>query len=100
MQERRKSQIRRNRFLGAAAAVLFFTGVMALWVASLRIPALEDLSERKVAESTQIYDRTGEVLLYGVSQGIRRDVVPFEEISDHAKKATLAIEDKEFYNHK
>ncbi|MES2213835.1 MAG: transglycosylase domain-containing protein [Patescibacteria group bacterium] len=72
---------------------------MFLWVASLRIPDLSDLGERKVIQSTKIYDRTGQVLLYDMSSDVRRTVVPFDSISPNIKKATLAIEDKDFYNH-
>ncbi|MDP2642093.1 MAG: transglycosylase domain-containing protein [bacterium] len=88
-----------NHFLAMAAVALFVAGLFILWVASLRIPALEDISERKVDQSTKIYDRTGQILLYDMSRDTRRALVPFEDISDYAKKATIAIEDKDFYSH-
>lgn len=100
MKERRKDLRRRNKFLAAATLICFLGGISILWVASLRIPALEDISERKVVASTQIYDRTGEILLYDLSQGVKRELVPMEAISDYAKQATIAIEDKNFYEHK
>lgn len=99
MKERRKDIRRRNKFLAAATLICFLGGISILWVASLRIPALEDISERKVSASTKIYDRTGEVLLYDLSQGVKRQIVPMEAISDHVKQATIAIEDKYFYEH-
>ncbi len=68
-------------------------------MASLRIPALEDISERRIDQSTKIYDRTGEILLYDMSSDARRALVPFEDISPYAKAAALAIEDKNFYSH-
>jgi len=68
-------------------------------VASLRIPALEDISERKINQSTKIYDRTGDILLYDTSRDFRHILVPFEKISPYAKAATIAIEDKNFYSH-
>ncbi len=73
---------------------------MTLWMASLRLPALESISERKVDQSTKIYDRTGEILLYDFSQDIRREVVPLNQISPNVIEATLAIEDKDFYSHR
>lgn len=88
-----------NHLLAAAACFLIFSGLFILWVASLRIPALESLSERRIDDSTKIYDRTGEILLYDFSQDVRRNVVPFENISHYAKEATLSIEDKDFYSH-
>jgi 1A family penicillin-binding protein len=85
--------------LVAAAAILFLSGLLILWVASLKIPALESIEERKVDTSTKIYDRTGEIVLYDFSQDVRREEVPIEEISPYAQKASIAIEDKDFYKH-
>lgn len=88
-----------NHFLAIAALMLFMAGILILWVASLRIPALESISERKIEQSTKIYDRTGTILLYDMAQDIRRVSVSFEDISPYVKSATLAIEDKDFYFH-
>ncbi len=76
----------------AAAGLLF-------WISTLEIPDLSAFEERRVLQSTKIYDRTGEVLLYDLHQDVKRTVVPFEEISYHIKNATVAIEDDNFYNH-
>ena len=65
----------------------------------MKLPDFGEFHERKVAQSTKIYDRTGEVLLYDVHQEVKRTVVPFEDISLWAKNASIAIEDTEFYNH-
>lgn len=100
MKERRRNNRRRNSILLVSALTLFLSGMLFLWVASLRIPDLSDLSGRKVVGSTQLYDRTGEVLLYDLSQAVRRTIVDFDSISPHAKDAAIAIEDKEFYSHK
>lgn len=72
-----------------------------LWVASLRIPDLSDLTDlsQLAAGSTKIYDRTGEILLYDVSRNMRRTSVDFADVSPNLKNAILAIEDKNFYNH-
>ncbi len=86
-------------FIGAISG-LVVGGAGLLWVATLPIPDLQTFDERKITESTKIYDRTGEHLLYDVHQDIRRTVVPFEEISRNIKNASVAIEDAEFYSHK
>lgn len=88
-----------NHFLAIAAVTLVIGGIFILWIASLRIPSLESISERRIDQSTKIYDRTGEVLLYDMSKDVRREPVAFENISDYAKAATVAIEDKDFYSH-
>ena len=78
-------------FLFILASILLF--------AFIKIPTLEDFKERKVAESTRIYDRTGKVLLWEVHGEERRTVVRFEDISRNIKNATIAIEDSNFYSH-
>ena len=88
-----------NRLLAIAALGLFASGMLILWVASFRIPALEDISLRRIDQSTKIYDRTGEILLYDMSSDARRALVQFEDISPYARAAALAIEDKNFYSH-
>lgn len=85
--------------VGGMALALLFGGVILLWFATLEIPSLDSFHTRRVAESTKIYDRTGDVLLYDVHGTIRRTVVPLEEVSRHVKNAAIAIEDPEFYQH-
>jgi len=89
----------RNFRLSLGSAFLFFFGGLFLWGASLRVPDLSDLATRRVVQSTKIFDRTGQVLLYDMAQNVRRTIVPFEDISPYIKNATLAIEDRNFYNH-
>jgi len=82
------------------AAILFLTiGVMLFWFATTPIPNINDFETRRVPESTKIYDRTGTTLLYDVHGSIRRTTVPLEEISPYIQKATIAIEDPDFYSH-
>ncbi|MAZ40664.1 hypothetical protein CL654_00905 [bacterium] len=76
------------------------TGIFILWFALVPLPDFQSFEQRKIEESTKIYDRTGEVLLFDVYRDVKRQVVPFEEISRYARNATVAIEDSEFYDHK
>jgi 1A family penicillin-binding protein len=100
MKERRRDYRRRNQFFLIGTVVLFIAAGSLLWAATLRIPDLSDISTNiSNAQSTKIYDRTGQVLLYDMSQNMRRTIVPFDTISDNFKHAVLSIEDKNFYNH-
>lgn len=85
-------------------AVLFGVGLIGGTVAVLAIsrdlPDPEKISERQVAQSTKIYDRTGEHLLYEVFQDQKRTIVPLEDISPWVGQAFVAVEDKHFYTHK
>ncbi len=89
----------RNRTLIIGGAILFGLGALLIWLSNLTIPSLASVSSRRIEQSTKIYDRTGDVLLYDVSKNSRRTTIALSDISPFAKKATLAIEDKDFYNH-
>ncbi|OGD83997.1 hypothetical protein A2572_00515 [Candidatus Collierbacteria bacterium RIFOXYD1_FULL_40_9] len=55
--------------------------------------------QRKTGYSTEIMDRTGKVVLYDVYTDQDRKFTPLGEVSDYLKKATISIEDKDFYKH-
>lgn len=74
-------------------------GIITFWISSFKMPDLRSFDERSVSQSTKIFDRTGEVLLFDLNQDIKREVVPYEEISKYVKNATVAIEDANFYTH-
>ena len=74
-------------------------GAFLLWSSSLKIPDIKSFEQRKIAQSTKIYDQTGEVLLFDLHENIQRTLIPFYEISRHVKNASVAIEDAEFYDH-
>lgn len=89
----------RDLILMGASAIFILLGLFAIWAASLKIPDVHSLSDRKVTQSAKIYDRTGTVLLYDLGRDTQRTIVPLSEISVNAKNATVAIEDADFYQH-
>lgn len=97
---RKHSHRLRNFILIGLIAGFFGTGTLLLWAASLKAPDLSSLESRKVEQSTKIYDRTGEVLLFDLHENVTRTVVSYDSISRNIKNATVAIEDAEFYQHK
>lgn len=90
---------RKNVFFIGASILVILLGVFLIWVATLKVPAVTSFADRKVSSSTKIYDRTGTVVLYDVHANIKRTVVTSDQISTYAKRAIVAIEDKNFYNH-
>lgn len=78
-------------FIGAGALLVF--------ISTLNIPDLSAFEQRRVLQSTKIYDRTGEIVLYDLNQDVRRTVIPYDKISHHIKNATVAIEDDTFFEH-
>ena len=83
-----------------SVALGFFTvGSLLIWATTLKTPDLSAIGTRKNVESTKIYDRTGEILLYDIHENVKQTEVDFFNISRHVKNATVAIEDAEFYEH-
>jgi membrane peptidoglycan carboxypeptidase len=99
-----KSKMRKVLYI--TAGVLFFIGCAALIAVGVylkglqsSLPSPDELVDRSSDQSTQIFDRNGE-LLYTVYGNQNREFVPIEEIPEHTKWAVLAAEDIEFYQHK
>lgn len=94
----RKRRFLKNALMLAASAILLIVGIVALWVSTLQIPDIGTFTSRKISASTKIYDRTGTVLLYDTGANARRTAVPLSEVSPFVQKATIAIEDANFYS--
>jgi len=89
-----------NLIIFGLALTVLSLATFLIWVSTLQIPDLSAFGDREILQSTKIYDRTGEVLLFDLHSDVRRTVVPFENISIYLKNATIAIEDDRFYEHK
>lgn len=85
--------------IGLFVLGFIISGILFLWISTLEIPDLSSFEQRRIQQSTKIFDRTGEILLYDLHQDVKRTIVPFEDISSHIKNATVAIEDDTFYSH-
>ncbi|MBU1074955.1 PBP1A family penicillin-binding protein [Patescibacteria group bacterium] len=77
--------------------VIFVVGVFA-WI-SRDLPDPDRIQERNIAQSTQIFDRGGEHLLYEIYGDKKRTLVNLDQIPDTLEHASIAIEDKDFYKH-
>ncbi|PIS09665.1 penicillin-binding protein [Candidatus Beckwithbacteria bacterium CG10_big_fil_rev_8_21_14_0_10_34_10] len=83
-------------FVGLIVLFLFSTLLFAWYSKDLPQP---DKIVRKEGFSTKIYDREG-ILLYDVFADQQRTPVEWDKIPQYLKDATVAIEDKNFYEHK
>jgi len=77
----------------------FIGGCILFAVAFTPAPDIGSFAARQVDQSTKIYDRTGQVLLYDYNRDAKRNVVPLSAISPNTINATIAIEDSSFYEH-
>jgi 1A family penicillin-binding protein len=93
----------RWKFVGKIALYVFGAGVLftvGLFIYFIKdLPSPSAINSRVVAESTKIYDRSGEHLLYDVHGEEKRTVIDFNQIPDNIKYATIALEDQDFYSH-
>ena len=80
--------------LGVGTAV----GVYAYFTQNLPDPSAIERTQQDF-ETTKIYDRTGQVLLYEIfdPRWGDRTYVPLDQMPLHLREATIAIEDRNFY---
>lgn len=84
-------------FFSFLTAVLLVVGVFAYFIKDLPDP--NKVNKRLVAESTKIYDRTGQHILYEIHGEERRTLISFEDMPESIRWATIASEDQDFYSH-
>ena len=90
-----------NLFL--LGVVLFVAGIVAFGLAFLivgrNLPDPNSLQDRNVAQSTKIYDRTGEHLLYEIFVDEKRTLIRLDQIPQDLINGVVATEDTKFYEH-
>ena len=82
----------------ALIGIIFTAGLFAWY--SKDLPSPDKIIDRSIAQSTKIYDRKGEKILYDIHGSERRTLINIEELPDYVINSTIAIEDKNFYHHK
>lgn len=95
VQFKKRSYFPNKKYIvGALALVL-----IAFWYFILRdIPSPTKLGRYEIPLATKIYDRHG-TLLFEIFAEQNRTIVKLDQVPDHLKEATIAIEDKDFYLH-
>ncbi|MBU4216690.1 penicillin-binding protein [Candidatus Parcubacteria bacterium] len=92
---------KKNFLIYALSSLLVFGLIVVgfvLWL-SKDLPNPNQLINREIAQSTKIYDRTGETILYEIHGDEKRTLINLDEIPDYVEQATIAVEDKNFYKH-
>ena len=85
--------------LGACAALFIIIGGGLVWASLLKLPDISTFEARKIANSSKITDRTGEIVLYDINQSVRRNEIPLEQMGTNIQNAVISIEDTHFYEH-
>jgi penicillin-binding protein 1C len=90
-------------FLGAVAGVVLLTGALsAVGVYayfSQDLPAADEIEiVEEHFETTKLYDRTGQTLIYEIVNPLGdRTYVHLDQVPEHFRNAVVALEDKTFY---
>lgn len=85
--------------VGILLMVLMFGALFAYYRRELDAIRPSELSKRVQTTVTKYYDRNDKLLWEDKGDGNYKLVVKSEDIADSMKKATIAIEDKDFYKH-
>ncbi len=83
--------------VGIIAGFVLLVGLFAYFRKDL--PNINDISGNNIGGSVLYYDRSGQNLLWEDVDGVKRIPVKDSDISNYIKQATVAIEDKDFFNH-
>ncbi|MDD5731572.1 MAG: transglycosylase domain-containing protein [Patescibacteria group bacterium] len=83
--------------LYGAGIFVFLIITLFVWY-SRDLPNPYKINGRDIAQSTQILDRNGK-LLYDIHGEENRTLMKIDDIPENIKKATVAIEDQDFYKH-
>jgi len=104
--DRKKKEEVQKKDAGNMVKVLFTGFILAVFCSLFLFfyyvkdfPRPEIFNERQLAQSTKIYDRAGQTLLYEIYGEEKRTWVSLEFIPEHLKQAVIAAEDANFYNH-
>lgn len=96
----RKKLIKNIAWAGVVGIIsIFIIGTITVAWVSRDLPDPDKINSRQVSQSTKIYDRTGTNMLYEIYQNQKRTLVNLDQIATSTQKATIAVEDKNFYEH-
>jgi 1A family penicillin-binding protein len=87
-------------FFAFLFALLFLAGGFLTAYVYLNTPSVTTLTSSKATQTSVIYDRTGQHVLYEIHGEENRKVISHDEIPDWERQATIAAEDNDFYSHK
>ena len=91
------------KIAGALTILFFALTLFALAKAAKIAKELPDpgqfVANRQISQSSKIYDRN-DTLLYEIHGEVKRTLISFDEMPKSVKEATIALEDKNFYEHR
>jgi len=78
--------------------IIIFTGLVTAIIYLQTIPSIEDLTPSPIAETSKVYALDGSLLTEFHAEE-NREIISFNQMSQHIKDAIVSVEDKRFYDH-
>jgi 1A family penicillin-binding protein len=102
--DKKKRTFPRKLLEKISRAFVYFSGLMfcifcLVIIGLFFITPKAELTHRQVAQTSIIYDRTGEHKLYEIHGEENRKIISHEEIPDLMRLTTIVAEDNSFYEH-
>ncbi|NQU82815.1 MAG: hypothetical protein HQ539_02600, partial [Parcubacteria group bacterium] len=73
------------KIIGVVFVLILLCGVITFIWFFKDLPRPEKFAEGEITQSTKIYDRTGEIILYEIFGEEKRTIIPFSSIPEHTK---------------
>lgn len=86
----------RRIIAGTAAGIFLAILALFLWIAK-DLPSPNKINSKISAQTTKLYDRTGQTVLVEIYGDKNRSVVELDQVAPDCRNATIALEDKNFY---
>lgn len=99
MNKKKKKTNNFFKFFLIAIGIIIIAGIGLFFYFIKDLPRPEVFSEININQNTNIYDRTGEVLLSSIYGEEKRKYVSIDEIPENLKSAIISTEDAKFYQH-
>lgn len=87
------------KFIIFILIITIFGITIAFFYIAKDLPNPKNVLKEDFPQSTKIYDRTGDVLLYEISGQEKRTWVDIKTLPAYIKQATITAEDQNFYHH-
>ena len=95
----RKGGIMALKLAGIGTLIIFLLIISVFAYFRKDLPNLRDISGNNIGGSIRYYDRTGQTVLWEDYDAVKRNPVHGQDVSQVIMDATVAVEDKNFFEH-
>ncbi len=85
--------------LAIVLSIIVVLGLVLVIYYTSTLPSLEELTPSQIAETSKVYALDGSLITEFHAEE-NREIISFNDMSNHIKDAIVAVEDKRFFEHK